>query len=204
METAASTSLAAIPLAAEETYLPQRNAFNNLSGDTLKNLYFTQIRAAGNSRLQIRNTETGEIYVADELGPVSPAYFFPNQGVWLNQRWGVDVAWDGTDRSGKPLPDGTPVEISLITAPEYYRNEDGTYNWEALGDGAYLSTQFTIDSTDPVVKNVGVSQDESNCLRITAADNQYVAAVALLNSSGIRILSSVVPNQTERGEDCNG
>ena len=189
------------PLAAEETYLPQRNAFNNLSGDTLKNLYFTQIRAAGNSRLQIRNTETGEIYVADELGPVSPAYFFPNQGVWLNQRWGVDVAWDGTDRSGKPLPDGTPVEISLITAPEYYRNEDGTYNWEALGDGAYLSTQFTIDSTDPVVKNVDVSQDESNCLRITAADNQYVAAVALLNSSGIRILSSVVPNQTERGED---
>ena len=90
----------------------------------LKNLYFTQIRAAGNSRLQIRNTETGEIYVADELGPVSPAYFFPNQGVWLNQRWGVDVAWDGTDRGGKPLPDGTPVEISLITAPEYYRNED--------------------------------------------------------------------------------
>ncbi len=139
--------------------------------------------------------------MADELGPVSPAYFFPNQGVWLNQRWGVDVAWDGTDRSGKPLPDGTPVEISLITAPEYYRNEDGTYNWEALGDGAYLSTQFTIDSTDPVVKNVDVSQDESNCLRITAADNQYVAAVALLNSSGIRILSSVVPNQTERGED---
>ena len=71
------------PLAEEETYLPQRNAFNNLSGDTLKSLYFTQIRTAGSSLLQIRNPETGEIYVADELGPVSPAYYFPNQGVWV-------------------------------------------------------------------------------------------------------------------------
>ncbi len=189
------------PLAEEETYLPQRNAFNNLSGDTLKSLYFTQIRTAGSSLLQIRNPETGEIYVADELGLVSPAYYFPNQGVWVNQRWGVDVAWTGTDSRGKPLPDGTPVEISLITAPEYYRNQDGTYNWEALGHGAYLSTQFTIDSTDPVMKDVDASQIERNRLRITASDNQYVAAVALLNSSGIRILSSVVPNQAEPGKD---
>ena len=104
MESAGSTLFGGNPLAEEETYLPQRNAFNNLSGDTLKSLYFTQIRTAGSSLLQIRNPETGEIYVADELGPVSPAYYFPNQGVWVNQRWGVDVAWTGTDSRGKPPP----------------------------------------------------------------------------------------------------
>ncbi len=59
---------------------------------------------------------------------------------------------------------------------------------------ALISTQFTIDSTDPVMKDVDASQIERKlppdyCLQ----DNQYVAAVALLNSSGIRILSSVVP-----------
>ena len=51
------------------------------------------------------------------------------------------------------------------------------------------------------MKDVEVSQIERNRLRITASDNQYVAAVALLNSSGIRILSSVVPNQAEPGKD---
>ena len=85
----------------------------------------------------------------------------------MNQRWGVDVAWTGTDSRGKPSPDGTPVEISLITAPEYYRNQDGTYNWEALAM-ALISTQFTIDSTDPVMKDVDASQIERNRLRITA------------------------------------
>ncbi|MGM9639791.1 MAG: S8 family serine peptidase [Faecousia sp.] len=190
------------PLADEDAYLPQRNAFNNENGDELRQLYFTQIRNAGNSRFRIWNPETGEIYVLDELGRVMPAFYYTTAGVWQNQQLALDVKWAGTDADGKPLPDGTPVEVSLITAPEYYRNEDGTYDWDALGEGAYFTTQFTIDNTAPTLKNVDDSKfDTEGKLTITAQDEQYVAAVALLNTSGIRILASAVPNQTEAGKE---
>lgn len=185
------------PLADEETYLPQRNAFNNQSGDILSQIYFALIRVAGNCKLTVRNRDTGEAYIDEEVGGNYGAFYYTNGQSWQNTQLGLNLSWAGTDSQGKPLPDGTPVEISLSCAPEYYRNADGSYRWDDLGRGAAFTTQLTIDNTAPQITDISLSLTGNRALSIRAKDNQYVAAVTLMNASGTKVLETVVPNQTE-------
>ena len=189
------------PVAEEAVYLSQRNALNNTSGDSLYRLLFAPIRNAGNVKFWIRNSETGEIYEEEELGSAMGAFYHTNAGAWQYTQLGLNLDWAGTDAKGKALPDGTPVEIALISAPEYYRNADGSYRWDALGQGAYLSTQLTIDNTAPKATDIALSVVGQRELRVRACDEHYVAAIMLLNASGTKALQTVVPNQTEAGQE---
>lgn len=65
-----------------------------------------------------------------------------------------------------------------MLAPEYYRKADGTYDWDALGRGASLSTMTTIDNTAPEIEDVSVSLVDGS-LDVAAKDNEYVSVVAL-------------------------
>ncbi|MBR7179733.1 MAG: S8 family serine peptidase [Oscillospiraceae bacterium] len=185
------------PLTEEADYLPERNAFNNKNGAVLQNLRFTQIRNADNAMLVVENAETGEVLISEELGYIDGAYYHTNLGQWQNTQYKLDL---GLDFAG--IGEGTRLNVSLISAPEYYcqYNEAdelvGT-DWEALAEGAYLTTTFTIDNTAPVIKNIELGED--NTLNITAKDNEYIAAVALMNASGTSILTADAANQTERG-----
>ncbi len=58
---------------------------------------------------------------------------------------------------GQPPAGGNRVELSLALAPEYYRNADGTYAWEKLGQGAYITQELTIDNTAPKVSDISLS-----------------------------------------------
>lgn len=89
------------------------------------------------------------------------------------------------------------MEISLSCAPEYYRNADGSYRWDDLGRGAAFTTQLTIDNTAPQITDISLSLTGNRALSIRAKDNQYIAAVTLMNASGTKVLETVVPNQTE-------
>ena len=185
------------PFTEEDEYLPERNAFNNKSGAVLQNLRFTQIRNAAASKLVLENADTGEVYLSEDLGYIDGAYYHANLGEWQNTQWKAAI---GLDFAG--IPEGTRLNLSLISAPEYYTwyNEELETNealWDQLSEGAYLTTSFTIDNTAPVLKKVELG--ENNTLQITAQDNEYIAAVALMNASGTSMLTAGPVNQTERG-----
>lgn len=133
----------------------------------------------------------------------------------------------------EPLVDGAQLLVQLVLAPELYgkingvTNEDGTvvykdvYDWNTLvdhvdesgnlakgklGDGAYLEFPLTIDTKAPydVTVTRGGTEETKNTLTITAKDNGYIAAIAIYNEDGTRLLAQVDPNieyKTEKDKD---
>ena len=189
------------PIAAEDEYLPRRNAFNNTKGGGFRRFGDTLIRNAAGTRLVMRNADTGEVYRDELLGSMAAAYYSVNDGTWYNSRFQVPLNWNGTDAAGEPLPEGSTVELAFYAAPEFYRTEasDGTWSidWDALGEGAVERTLITIDNTAPVIETMEFDQKNGDVLTVRALDNQYVAAVALLNARGTATLAAVAGNQTE-------
>lgn len=186
------------PLVDEDQYLPERNALNNQVGDVIYSLNCSPIRNAAASKIAITSADGGTPYVEQELGQVMGAYYYSNGGAWKNTATNLRLNWAGTDGNGNPLPENTTVKIALTLAPELYVNDDGSVNWAALGEGATLSTLVTIDNTDPEL--VAVEHDKAaKQLSVTAKDNQYVAAVALLTADGSKLVAAGTPNQTEKG-----
>ena len=184
------------PITEEAEYLPQRNAFNNGNGGRFRRFGDTLIRNAMQTRLVMRNLDTGEVYRDELLGAMNAAYYYVNDGSWYNYRYQLPDNWAGTDMNGNPLPEGTTVELSFYAVPEYYRSEDGI-DWEALGQGAVETTLITIDNTAPVIESMDLDQTNGDVLTVKAFDNQYVAAVALLNARGTATLTATAANQTE-------
>ena len=187
------------PILDDDTYIPERNAFNSLDASRITEQGFSLIRGAGAARIRISNAETGEVYFERELGELYPAYYASAYGQWLNTIQYADLDWSGTDASGEPLPEGTGVQISLTAVPHYYRQADGSYSYDGLGAGATMTTPLTIDNTAPELLDIDTSRIDEDVLTVTARDNRHVAAVAILNSAGTRIYASASANQTEEG-----
>ncbi len=187
------------PYLVDDALIEERNAINTSTAVT--SYLISQIRN-GWQQVVVSNAETGEIYKATEPKAASSAYYYVNGSAWRNSTASVSVGWKVTDANGKPLPEGTKVNVSVITAPEYYVDENGTFDAKELGKGAYLTTQFTVDDTAPVVKSATL--DENKKLTVTAQDNQYIAYVALSDKTGTYLLfddSDLSPNQTEKGAE---
>ena len=185
------------PVMPDSVYHPERNAFNNKNGDKIHDLEINTIRNAINSRLTATNTATGEILRQYESGKIKAPYY----GVvlflqmWLEGYYSYRLQW-----APKNVAEGDTIEFRVDTAPEYYLNEDGTVNWDALGTGATITIPLTMDSTAPVIANVTVDL-ETNTLRVEASDNQYIAAVALFNGSGKQLLASTGSKEdAEKGD----
>ena len=188
------------PVLDDDTYLPERNAFNSEDASRLTEQGFTLIRGAGAARLQVTNADTGEVYLERYLGELYPAFYDPSYSQWLNAIQYARLDWSGSDAAGKPLAEGTEVAVSLTAVPHYYRQSDGSYPFEGLGSGATMTTTFTIDNTAPEALGIDVSRIEEDKLTVTAKDNRHVAAVALLNAAGSRKLVVKSPNQTQAAQ----
>ncbi len=189
------------PIAQDAAYLPQRNAFNSEDDSVITEQGFTLIRSAGAARVQVTNAKTGEVYLEKLLGELYPTYYNSSIGTWENTIQYAKLNWSGTDASGKPLPEGTQVNITLTAATHYERKADGSYDFDGLGAGSSLTTSMTIDNTLPQVLDMDLSQLDADKLTITAKDNEYVAAVALLNGNGSKLLDADTPNQTEKNTE---
>ena len=185
------------PYLDDDTYLPERNAFNSEDSSVLVDQSFSLIRNATAGSLVISNAETGEEYLVKTLGDLYSTVYSPNHGDWLYPIQYAPLNWSGKDASGQPLAQDILVDVTLTTVPEYYRNADGTHNVENLGKGTRLSSQFYIDNTAPTA--IKIEQTSETTLSVTVQDNRYVAAVALLNGAGTSVLSIQTPNQTEKG-----
>ena len=192
-----SSAMVGNPVDFDDEYLSVRNAFNNQGGNSISTLVFSLIRNAGNSRLQIVDSNTKTAYLDEEVGAATASYYSENANAWQHTRLQLGIDWSGTDASGNALPEGTSVDLTLTMAPEYYANADGSYRWDDLKDGAKLSTHLTIDNTAPEL--ISVRQDlTQKTLAVTAMDNRYVAAVILWNMTDTPTpVSYILPNQPE-------
>ncbi len=190
------------PVATDSTYRPERNAFNNQNGDKIISMQFNPIRNVAASRLSATNATTGELLREYFSDSIYAAYYgvFLFMEMWLEGNYEYPIHW-----APKEVAEGETLEFTVDAAPEYYVDENGNVDWDALGEGATLTIPLTMDSTAPVIS--GVSVDVFNgTLEVQASDNQYVAAVALFNGSGKEVLTyagskdEAVPGETYRYE----
>ena len=175
------------PVVADSVYHPERNAFNNLNGDKIDELQINTLRNAYASRLEVTNTATGEILRQYETGNIYAPYYGV---VWFLEMWLEGLYSYGMKWAPRNVAEGQTLEFRVDTALEYYVDENGEVDWDALGTGATLTIPLTMDSTAPVIQGVHVDV-ENNILTVEASDNQYVAGIALFNGSGKEVLTYV-------------
>ena len=166
------------PIVLDEVYMPERNAISTANGDFISTIGFTNIRNAGASLYQVVDLTTGEVLTQEALGAVSSAYFHVNQQVWKNTYWTLNTGMNPAD-----FLEETMLEMGITLVPEYYVDAEGNVAWDQLGDGVTLSMTVTVDNTAPVLNDVAHSM-MNNTLNVDVTDNQYVAAVVLLDSYG--------------------
>lgn len=189
------------PLYRDSAWTQERNAFNSENDTALVSYRYTPIRSAGGALLRITNANNPkEVYWQAEQGQVTAAYYASG---WQDYSHAAYLNWSLTDANGNPLSEGTKVDVSLILAPEYYADEEGTYNWTdltngKLGEGAYLTTSFTVDNTAPTLRAVSYTDND---LTVTAQDNCYLAAVELYRRDGEEALAYALPAQAESMTD---
>ena len=169
------------PVLSDDYYLPERNSFN--TNDKLDNVTTTLIRNAAASRFYVEDGD-GEVIYEQIGGPVYSAFYYVNRGAWYYTSNSVK-----TNYSPDTLEDGDAFTFNLTYAPEYYVGEDGSVDWDALGEGATISMPFVVDNTAPELNDVvidGYNPETGlwNELTFTAKDNRYIAAVAVFNDWG--------------------
>lgn len=177
------------PIVSDETYFPERNAINSVNGDKIAKVYFSAIRNAAESHFTITNTDTGDVLLEEFDGPIQSAYFVPNTNSWSNTAYARKINWVPTGAA-----EGEHFKLTWQLAPEYYVSSDGSVDWDALGKGATLELPLVIDNTAPTVDDVALSIT-SNAITVIASDNQYVAAAALYDRSGKRLLAAAGAKQ---------
>lgn len=169
------------PVAAEDTYMPERNAINSENGDKIGKVTFTAVRNAGASRFTVTD-EAGNLYADDSLGMVSAAYYYTNGSSWQSTRMSYSANFVPTG-----IPEGTKLTMSLTLAPEYFVKADGSVDWDSLDENASFSMPVVIDNTAPEISDIQLVKSYKNgttTIDVTASDNQYIAGVFLYDSEG--------------------
>ncbi len=184
-------------------YLEDRNAFDP-ENSKVSVFSFTPLRNFLNSRYTISNAETGEIYAQEEQGPGYATFYHEDYETWVYSDQSAAINWRGTDANGDPLPDGTKVKVELTLAPEFYRVGSGEdVDWDALGDGASISSVITVDYTAPEVIDIDDTTIDDGYITVKVADNEYVGLVALYSPAAVteqEALAYVTPSQMEPGQ----
>ncbi|MGN0350989.1 MAG: S8 family serine peptidase [Roseburia sp.] len=177
----------------DEAYIADRNAFSSTSGDSIASAYYTLIRNASRVVVSVTDAETGEVYLRKEGGEETAAFYYATGGSWENTLANTAIDWKGTDADGKPLADGTKVEITVTAVPAYY---DGVALEDLTGKGMNFTVPMTIDNTAPEAELESI---DNGTMELTVSDNRYVAAVKLYASDKKTLLGSYDVNQTKAG-----
>lgn len=157
---------------------------------------YSQIRNSGNGMYQVTDKNGTLIFRSKDEGAEAGAYL--NSSGSVSNFYGEEIIdWQGTNTDGSIVPDGTELTLSMVRAPEYYANNEGIYDWDALTDGkeangelhdgAFLHTRFIMDSTAPQVvgdPEVGFTQTGGYSLTVHTADNLSIARAELYASDG--------------------
>ena len=187
------------PYLIEDSYPEGREAIT--SKTELGDFAVTLIRNAGGFLFYVKDETNDKIVHTGSSEQMNSAYYYENYGAWVYvNSVGLSI-WETPKSFG--LKEGDVFTIGFMAVPEYYET-DGALSTEELvelmesgtiGEGAYHTRTFTIDDTDPVVNSV--EKDENGNLVINAQDNQYIAAVAVLNAKGSNVLTMSGVEQDE-------
>lgn len=178
----------------DAAYIADRNAFSSESGDSIASAYYTLIRNAARVVATVSNAETGEVYLIKESGEGTAAFYYASGASWENTLASTALDWKGTDADGKPLAEGTKVNITVTAVPSYY---DGVALEDLTGKGLSYTVPMTIDNTAPKVEKVENSDDGK--MAFTVSDNRYVATVKLYKSDKKTVCGSYDMNQEKMG-----
>ena len=146
--------------------------------------------------------EDGNVVDAVSDDQVPSSYYYQNAQYWVNtQQAGLSI-WLTPEEIGG-FQEGERFTIGFFAVPEYYE-KDGPLSTDDLlelmasgkiGAGAHQTYSFTVDGTMPELLNVEKMEDGD--LKITAKDNEYIAAVAVLTASGAQTLAISAVDQDQ-------
>ncbi len=142
------------------------------------------------------------IWVGEPEYDVSAPFYHERYGTWLE--YGEDGLYYfgsleekfgdvGKTAGGLGVEEGNTFTFGIVAIPEYY-NIDGKItasdikkmiNEDALGYGAYLATEFTVDDTAPEIISREVVEDGEGGYKLVveAKDNQNLAGIVFLNTA---------------------
>ena len=174
---------------------------------------YSPIRSAGTLGAAVMND--GKVLWSKVLGEdITSAFYHNDQGRWFYTS--PRTARINKNLSDIGLKEDDVVSIGVYLLPEYYAiryalendvvpsgalNEDGfksVLESGTVGDGASIAYDFTVDDTAPVI-SAAMRDVLSGDFIIAAADNNYVAYVALMTKSG-KLLTGIVPENSDKGE----
>ena len=198
-------------------YIEARNAISTLPSAQweIYAIFPTLIRNAGDFKLEVTDSVTGEVYYVDDYEQFEDtmygSFYYTNYAQWYDSTadYGIGLGdWAYTDLEGNKLPDGTQIDINLICVPELYV-ENGKVDWDnyEVTDGNKLTYSFTIDNTTPELVGDSLAYDaQTGDLTFTVQDNNYIAAVILLNGSASAAIDYYYPDMDEdqRGQAVSG
>ena len=201
----------------DQHYYPERNAFSTRPESKWQfyAMFPTLIRNATDVEVRITDADTGKLYYVNDYETfddyMMASFYYTQAGQWYDTTgdYGVGFDWDFVDpETGKTIPEGTRIRFSLLCAPDYYINEDGSVRWDDLGKGASLSYEFTVDNTAPKLVGshpITLSAD-GKTLYYTAQDENYIAAVVLMNGSASKALGYSYPDMplSQKGKAVSG
>lgn len=168
------------PAFEDEYYNPSHNAISVANGDSIYQAGYALIRNAAAGKLTITNTTTGEVEYERIMGKTYGAYCDVSSETWYSTSYtnALNFIPKGEE--------GDSYELSLTMAPEYYVDDEGNVDWDALGHGATLSMPFTIDNTAPEVTDVegSILHSDNGQFTVTVTDNQYFAGADLYDRNG--------------------
>jgi len=203
------------PYAVEDTFPADRLALNSESA--IQSFNYLNIRNIATLGFAVTDEEGKVLYAQATPTQKYSAYYYVSGGTWQNTNpANYNV---GKKLSAAGVQEGDKVTVGFYALPEYYGIVNAKLNGEiataggldtaglknvleagVVGNGAGIIYTVTIDNTAPVVKRC-YRDVITGDIAVSAADNQYIAYVALLNGAGTEQYVGVVPQQTEAGEE---
>ena len=190
------------PYVREESYPADRAAVTSTT--TLYQYRLSMIRNAAAVTCVVTNDAGEVLYTGPVTNQAIAAYYYKNGGVWRNTSANYTM---NTKVSTLGVKENERIHVSLVAVPEYYETNGNMtaddvkalIESNTLGKGAFLTTSLTVDNTAPELLAASKNLLTGDLI-IKARDNQYIAAVMLLNKAGSQVLVSALPEQNEAGE----
>ncbi|MBR6378253.1 MAG: S8 family serine peptidase [Oscillospiraceae bacterium] len=138
-----------------------------------------QLRNARHLIMTATDRESGALYYVDDTPYLAKAAWDSEHQFWQNSG---AFYYDGTDAQGRPLPGGTQVELRFYANLAWGEDQLGAIPYEELltrgEDFLVWSFGLTVDDSVPLLEDLDYDS-ATGTLRITASDDQYLAAVQL-------------------------
>lgn len=167
------------------------------SSDVLDSYRLTLLRNAGAMMLSVMDENGQELYNSGVSNRKHGAYYYVNGGIWQNTSADYSL---GFTAGSLGLSEGDRFTVTVTAIPEYYI-QGQTLNAAAvhaiadsgiLGQGAALTTELVVDDTAPEI--VSIARDiETGAVVVTMSDNQYVAALRIVDAAGTVHTTQAVP-----------